>query len=190
MIQVNKNSFRDEVIDFKGVVVADFYADWCAPCKILSPLLEEMSKEKKNKAIKFIKVNVDQNQELAGMFGIMSIPTVILFKDGKRVTQRIGVSQKADYEELIKKAINFDPKARGKQEVIVFSTPTCPYCQMAKAYLKEKKIPFRNIDVTVDQKMAQEMVGRSGQTGVPQLWINGEVVVGFNKPLIDQLLDL
>ena len=190
MIQVDKNNFKKEVTDFKGVVVADFYADWCNPCKILSPLLEEMSREKKYKQIKFIRVNVDQNHELAGMFGVMSIPSVILFKDGRRVTQQIGVSQKSDYENLIEEAIKFDPKAKRKQEIIVFSAPGCPYCQMAKAYLKERDIPFRDVDVSRDRAMAMKMVGRSGQTGVPQLWINGEVIIGFNRPLIDQLLGL
>lgn len=75
-------------------------------------------------------------------------------------------------------------------KVKVFSTPTCPYCYMAKAYLKEKNVDFEDIDVSMNQKQAVEMVKKSGQMGVPQLWINDEVVIGFNKPVIDQLLAL
>jgi len=70
----------------------------------------------------------------------------------------------------------------------VFSTPTCPYCHMAKDYLKNKKVSFEDIDVSQDQNQARAMVERSGEMGVPQLWINDEVVIGFNKPVIDQLL--
>ena len=79
---------------------------------------------------------------------------------------------------------------KGAQKVKVFSTPTCPYCHMAKAYLKDKKIEFEDIDVSRDQNQARAMVGKSGEMGVPQLWINDEVVIGFNKPVIDQLLGL
>ena len=76
------------------------------------------------------------------------------------------------------------------KNVKVFSTPTCPYCHMAKDYLKEKKVPFEDIDVSQDQQQARQMVERSGQMGVPQLWIGDQIVIGFNKPVIDQLLEL
>jgi len=74
--------------------------------------------------------------------------------------------------------------------VKVYSTPSCPYCHMAKDYLKDKKIPFEDIDVSKDQNQARAMVEKSGQMGVPQLWIDDEVIIGFNKPIIDQLLEL
>jgi len=76
------------------------------------------------------------------------------------------------------------------KKVKVFSTPTCPYCHMAKNYLKDKQISFEDIDVSQDQNQARAMVEKSGEMGVPQLWINDEVVIGFNKPVIDQLLEL
>lgn len=76
------------------------------------------------------------------------------------------------------------------KKVKVFSTPTCPYCHMAKNYLKDNKVSFEDIDVSQDQKQAQAMVEKSGEMGVPQLWIDDEVVIGFNKPVIDQLLGL
>jgi len=76
------------------------------------------------------------------------------------------------------------------KKVKVFSTPTCPYCHMAKAYLKDKKIEFEDIDVSQNQSEAKKMIDKSGEMGVPQLWINDEVVIGFNKPVIDQLLGL
>jgi len=76
------------------------------------------------------------------------------------------------------------------KKVKVFSTPTCPYCHMVKAYLKDKEISFEDIDVSKDQKQAMAMVQKSGQMGVPQLWIDKEVVIGFNKLVIDHLLGL
>lgn len=76
------------------------------------------------------------------------------------------------------------------KKVKIFSTPTCPYCYMAKDYLKEKKVSFEDIDVSQDSEKAQKMVERSGEMGVPQLWIGDQIVIGFNKPVIDHLLDL
>lgn len=191
MIQVNSKNFVDEVTNFKGAVVADFYAEWCGPCKMLSPLMDQMSKENKDSNVKFVKINVDQEQELAGQYGVMSIPTVIFFKDGKKVSQRVGVSQKNEYEDSIKKTLSHVSAAKGVGgKIKVFSTPTCPYCHMAKAYLKDKKVEFEDIDVSQDQSQARAMVEKSGEMGVPQLWINDEVVIGFNKPVIDQLLGL
>jgi glutaredoxin-like YruB-family protein len=74
--------------------------------------------------------------------------------------------------------------------VKVFSTPTCPYCHMAKAYLKQKNVLFEDIDVAQDRAQAMQMVQRSGQMGVPQLWIDNAVVVGFDRPEINRLLGL
>ncbi len=77
-----------------------------------------------------------------------------------------------------------------QKKVKVFSTPTCPYCFMVKAYLKEKNVAYEDVDVSVDQNEAIAMVQKSGQMGVPQLWIEDDIVIGFNKPVIDQLLNL
>ncbi len=77
-----------------------------------------------------------------------------------------------------------------KHSVKVFSTPSCPWCVRVKQYLDYNDIPYQDIDVSRDQQAAVEMVRKSGQQGVPQLWIDGHVVVGFNKPMIDKLLGL
>ncbi len=75
-------------------------------------------------------------------------------------------------------------------KVKVYSTPTCPYCKTAKQFLTENKIEFENIDVSVDQNATQEMISKSGQMGVPVLDIDGNIVVGFDKVKIKQLLGL
>jgi glutaredoxin-like YruB-family protein len=74
--------------------------------------------------------------------------------------------------------------------VIVFSTPNCPYCNMAKRYLRERGIRFRDVDVSRDPAAARDMVRRSGQQGVPVIDINGKIVVGFDRARINQLLGL
>ena len=74
--------------------------------------------------------------------------------------------------------------------VVVFSTPTCPWCVRVKNYLKSKNISFRNVDVSRDEVAQKEMVRKSGQMGVPQLWINGQVVIGFDQAKIDTLLKI
>lgn len=76
------------------------------------------------------------------------------------------------------------------QTVKVYSTPTCPYCKMAKEYLSGKKIPYQDIDVSRDQKAAEEMVKLSGQMGVPVIVIDGQIVKGFDKKRIDSLLGI
>ncbi len=82
-------------------VVVDFWATWCGPCKILSPAVEEVALEMKDKA-KFAKVNVDDNLDLAQRFGVMSIPTLIFFRDGKQVDRTVGVVSKEEIEKRIK----------------------------------------------------------------------------------------
>lgn len=75
-------------------------------------------------------------------------------------------------------------------EVTVYTTPTCSWCQAVKEYLRAREIDFEEIDVSTDQSLAEEMMDKSGQMGTPVLEIDGEIVIGFNRPEIDQLLDL
>jgi len=75
-------------------------------------------------------------------------------------------------------------------EVIIYTTPTCPWCQATKEYLRAREIDFEEIDVSADPAAAQEMIDKSGQMGTPVLDIDGEIIVGFNKPEIDRLLEL
>ncbi|MEE4194074.1 MAG: glutaredoxin domain-containing protein [Anaerolineae bacterium] len=80
--------------------------------------------------------------------------------------------------------------AKRQPRVIVFSTPSCTYCNLAKKYFRENRIKFRDVDVSRDPAAARDMVRRSGQSGVPVIDIGGKIVVGFNRQKIDQLLSL
>ena len=77
-----------------------------------------------------------------------------------------------------------------KKKITIYSTPTCPYCTVAKNYFKDNNIEFEEIDVSKDQDKAQEMIKKSGQMGVPQIEIDGEIIVGFDKEKIDDKLGI
>jgi glutaredoxin 3 len=81
-------------------------------------------------------------------------------------------------------------KKTKKNRVIVFSTPTCSYCNMAKQYFRRNKIRFKDVDVSRDEAAARDLVRRTGQMGVPVIDINGKLIVGFDKPQINRLLDI
>ena len=89
MMQVTDGDFKKEVLDSELPVIVDFWAEWCGPCKLMGPVFEELSKEYEGK-VKFVKLDVDSNQDTASKYGVMSIPTLILFNDGKEATKTIG----------------------------------------------------------------------------------------------------
>ncbi|HEX6923186.1 MAG TPA: thioredoxin [Bacillales bacterium] len=86
----------------EGLVLADFWAEWCGPCKMVAPVLEEIDSEMNDK-VKIVKLDVDENQETAGNFGVMSIPTLIFFKDGEVVDKVVGYQPKEALVEVINK---------------------------------------------------------------------------------------
>ena len=92
-ISVNKNNFNQEVLNSDKPVLMDFWAPWCGPCRMVVPLVEEIAKERSD--IKVVKINVDEEQELAMQFGVMSIPTLVVMKNGKVVNQVTGARLKA-----------------------------------------------------------------------------------------------
>jgi len=102
MVNTSQATFNEDVLNKKGLVLVDFWAPWCGPCKMITPILEEVASEYRNE-IEVKKLNVDDNGKLAQQFGIQSIPTVILFKDGKPVDGAIGMRPKEYFEELIRK---------------------------------------------------------------------------------------
>ncbi len=101
MKHLTKTNFNEEIDN--GLVLVDFYADWCGPCKMIAPILQELSETHADK-VTIVKVNVDEEGELAQRFDVMSIPTLILFKDGKPVNRKMGFMPKPELEKLIASA--------------------------------------------------------------------------------------
>lgn len=97
----DKNNFKSEVLDYKGLVFVDFYADWCGPCKLTGPIVDQLSEEIKD--MKFVKVDVDANPELSAPYQVFSIPTFMIFKDGEVVNQFVGAMGKEGFVAEIKK---------------------------------------------------------------------------------------
>ena len=92
-------NFKKDVLENKGICIVDFWAPWCGPCKMFGPIFEKVEKE--TKKIKFFKLNVDENEDICKKYGVMSIPTTIIFKDGKEISKNIGFMDEDSLKDFI-----------------------------------------------------------------------------------------
>lgn len=100
-VVIGNHNFKEEVLESQVPVIADFWAEWCVPCKMIGPVLEQLAEEYAGK-IKVAKINVDENGEIASQFNIVSIPTLLVFKDGSIVKKQIGAVPRHIIEGMIK----------------------------------------------------------------------------------------
>lgn len=100
VLEINDEKFKEKVLKQEGLILVDFWADWCSPCKILSPILEEIAKDYIKK-LTIYKINIDTNPLTGPKYGIRSIPTLILFKDGKPIKTKNGLIPKKEIEEFL-----------------------------------------------------------------------------------------
>ena len=100
ILKISAEDFSKEVLEENKTVLVDFYADWCGPCKMIAPVIEAVAKEIEH--TKFVKINVDEAQEIAMEYNIMSIPTLLVIKEGKEVKRTVGLIDKTELMEIIK----------------------------------------------------------------------------------------
>ncbi len=100
VLEVMSNQFEEEILKSDKTVLVDFYADWCGPCKMLSPIIDEIANE--NNDIKVCRINIDANQDLAIQYQVMSIPTLVVIKNGTEINRAVGVLPKNDILEMLK----------------------------------------------------------------------------------------
>ncbi len=101
VLKITSENFKSEVLESSQKVLIDFYADWCGPCKMMGPVVEEIAEEHSD--VKVVKINVDNAEDIAIKYQIMSIPTLVVVKDGQEVNRSIGLISKEKIEELIEK---------------------------------------------------------------------------------------
>lgn len=137
--------------------------------------------------------DVSQVRDIHSFYQITSAPSLLLFVKGKLVNVIKGCHQ----SEYLRALMNHDLyetdsgiEAKKAAQVTVYSTPTCSWCNTLKTWLRKNNIQFTDIDVSRDEKAEQDLVRRSGQQGVPQTEINGQIVVGFDQPRLKQLLEI
>ena len=100
VLTITDNNFEEEILNTEKTALIDFYADWCGPCKMQSPVIDKIAEERED--IKVGKINVDENQALAEKYGVMSIPTLLIIKNGEILKQFVGLTPKSQIEEYLK----------------------------------------------------------------------------------------
>jgi thioredoxin 1 len=105
IVQLNAMNWNDIVLNSDMPVLVDFWAEWCGPCRMVGPIVEQLAQSLEGK-VKVFKLNVDQNQEIAMKYNVQSIPTLVIFKNGKEIARTIGLSPKEKYEKFVNNALN------------------------------------------------------------------------------------
>jgi glutaredoxin-like YruB-family protein len=143
--------------------------------------------------LNIFEVNVAEVRDVHTAYGVTSAPTLFQLQADKIINVAKGCQPVSYYHGLFDNSLYVAQATSGEKpskRVTVYSTPSCSWCHTLKAHLRKHRIQFQDIDVSRDQKAADDLVKRSGQMGVPQTDINGEIIVGFNKARINELLDI
>lgn len=137
-------------------------------------------------------VDVSTVRDVHTVYGVTTVPSMLEFNQTDMIHITKGCHEVDFFKNLFNNAVFVAnaPEGKSYKSVTVYSTPTCVYCNNLKAYLRKNNYPYRDVDVSKDTRAAEEMQRRTGQQGVPQTDINGQMIVGFDKKRIDELLGL
>ncbi len=156
--------------------------------------VKNVSKAKKDQADYVVLfADVTETKDIHGNYGITTVPSLLEFQKGEFKKVIKGCNSPHFYKTVFENIVNPSVGGAGRKSakrVIVYSTPSCPWCTKLKDYLRQNSIQFQDIDVSKNQNAAKRMFKSSGQQGVPQTEINGQFIVGFDKPKIDKLLNI
>jgi glutaredoxin-like YruB-family protein len=179
-------------------VVVGFFSEKAEAARAARPAFEAFCA--KNPSLPAFLVDVTTVRDVHAKFEVTAMPTVVLVRDGSVVARVTGPQSAEAYGRALKANAPARPDApfvdvpraapKSDHMVVVYTTDVCPWCVRVKSYLKQNGVKYREINVQHDQQAARRMVERSGQQGVPQIDIDGAVVVGFDKGRIDALLGL
>ena len=174
--------------------VIGFFGDFSAIAKAAQPAFEAFCE--KNADVDTFLVDVGKVKGLHKKFGVKTVPTVVTVRDGE-VIREVSGKQNAEYyersllpHEYLSVLSSEDGDGKKVHNVVVYTSPSCSWCTVIKNHLRKHRVMFREVDISRDPAAAQALVRRSGQQGVPQTDIDGQIVVGFDKARINRLLDL
>ncbi len=189
----SREELREFITAQEGPVVVGFFGDFSDASKRARPEFEKFCEQHPDRPVAL--VDVAKVKGAHKDFGVKTVPTVIL-AEGERVVRKVLGFQKAEtYSRSLLPGGGRRSGSGGKDtekahRVVVYVGEHCPWCRRVKAYLRRRGIRFTEIDVSKDQSAARTLVSRTGQTGVPQVDIDGQWVIGFDKARIDKLLGL
>lgn len=177
--------------DNEALLIIIFYADSSKKSKKALDALKIVKDE--NTKAPIFRVNASEVRDIHPVYGINTVPSVLVLKEGKISNIIYGVQNKQYYEALLYDTpafISTEKKEKKCHRVVVYTSSACSWCRTVKSYLKKNRIVFREVDISRDERAAQDLVRRSGQMGVPQTDIDGRIVVGFDKSKLDAILGI
>lgn len=143
--------------------------------------------------LNLLSVDVVKVRDIHSQYGVKTAPTLLIFEGKEFVNTNKGCNTSDYYKSLFESSLYFsqaNDTGDLQKSVTVYSTPTCSWCNTLKSHLRKNRIHFTDIDVSADPSLAEELVRKSGQQGVPQTEIDGEIIVGFDKNRINKLLGI
>jgi glutaredoxin-like YruB-family protein len=155
--------------------------------------LENIRKASENvENIVILSADVSKVRDIHPNYPVNSVPSLLVFENGLFRNVIKGCNENNYYKTLFEDAAfaMFTADARPSKSVTVYTTPSCPWCTTVKNYLRQNRVPYHEVDVSRDQRAAEDLVRRSGQHGVPQTEIDGTIVVGYDKKRLDELLEI